>query len=211
MSTLAINFERTDLFKSIILGLISALFLIIISSSLEKDLAFLTYLSENKILILLSIPACLIIWVYATFKLASRKLAAFQFGKFIAVGQSNAAIDIGVLNLLILITDIDSGYSYSVFKATSFMFAVINSFFWNKFWSFQSKEKDRMGKQFVRFVTVALVGLLINVCVAHYVVNIIGPQWGLSSRIWANIGVLSSAVFSVFFDFFGFKVLVFKK
>jgi len=211
LSTLIINFERADLFKSIILGLISALFLIIISSSLEKDLAVLTYLLENKILILLFVPACLITWVYATFKFASRKLAAFQFGKFIAVGQSNAAIDIGVLNLLILITDIDSGYSYTVFKATSFIFAVTNSFFWNKFWSFQSKEKDVMGKQFVRFVAVSLVGLLINVCVAHLVVNIVGPQWGLSTRIWANIGVLSSAVFSIFWDFFGFKVLVFKK
>ncbi|NIU88242.1 MAG: hypothetical protein GWN56_13525, partial [Nitrosopumilaceae archaeon] len=128
-----------------------------------------------------------------------------------AVGQCNAAIDIGILNLLILLTNIDSGLYYSVFKAVSFSFAMLNSFTWNKFWSFDNKEKDGMGKQFIKFMAVSLGGLLINVSIATFVVNYIGPQWGISTKLWANIGVLSSAVFNIMWDFYGYKMFVFNK
>ena len=61
------------------------------------------------------------------------------------------------------------------------------------------------------FIAVAVGGLLINVSVASVVVNYIGPQWGISTRLWANVGVLSSAVFNIIWDFYGYKMLVFKK
>jgi len=211
MSKSASNYNRSELLKSIILGLISGVFLVIVLSSLEKDVAVFSKFLKYKPFIVLFVCLCLIIWVYGFYFFASKRATALQFGKFSAVGQSNAAIDIGVLNLLILFTNIDSGIHFSVFKGTSFVFAIVNSFLWNKFWSFESKEKDGMGKQFIKFMGVALVGLLINVSVASFVVNYVGPQWGLSTRIWANVGVLSSVVFNIIWDFYGYKVLVFKK
>ncbi|NIT12920.1 MAG: hypothetical protein GTN99_01340, partial [Candidatus Dadabacteria bacterium] len=102
-------------------------------------------------LMILFVCLCLVVWVYVFYLYASKWATALQFGKFIAVGQSNAAIDIGVLNLLIIITSIDSGIYFSIFKGVSFTLAVINSFLWNKFWSFDSKEKDGMAGQFVKF------------------------------------------------------------
>jgi len=205
------NYNRSEFLKSIILGFISGVFLVIVLSSLKNDSEIASKLSEHKVLVVLFVCLCLIIWVYGFYFFASKRATALQFGKFIAVGQSNAAIDIGVLNLLMLFTNIDSGIHFSVFKGTSFVFAIINSFLWNKFWSFESKEKHGMGKQFMKFLAVAVVGLIINVSVASIVVNYIGPQWGLSTRVWANVGVLSSAVFNIIWDFYGYKVLVFKK
>src|SRR3989338_1074793 len=38
-----------------------------------------------------------------------------QFGRFVAVGFTNAAVDFGVLNLQIGYTGIESGYQYSIF------------------------------------------------------------------------------------------------
>ena len=144
MSKSETNYNRSEFLKSIILGFISGVFLVIVLSSLKNDSEIASKLSEYKSLVVLFVCTCLVLWVYGVYLFASKWSTALQFGKFIAVGQSNAAIDIGVLNLLILFTDIDSGIHFSVFKGISFVFAVVNSFLWNKFWSFGSKEKDGM-------------------------------------------------------------------
>ena len=204
-------YNKSEFIKSIILGLISGIFLVTILKNLQQEHSLILSLVDHWYLVILFVCSCLAVWVYGFYFFASKWPTAMQFGKFIAVGQSNAAIDIGILNLLILITDIDSGLYYSLFKATSFIFAVVNSFMWNKFWSFDSKEKDGMGRQFVIFIAVSLVGLVINVSVASFVVNYIGPQWGISSKLWANVGVLSSTIFNIIWDFYGYKRFVFKK
>src|SRR3989338_10495204 len=67
-----------------------------------------------------------------------------QFGKFAAIGFTNAAVDFGVLNLLIANTGITAGVWYSVFKATSFISAVVPSYFWNKYWAFSSHQGDAL-------------------------------------------------------------------
>lgn len=211
MKTLPANYNRSELFKSIILGLISGIFVLIVLNSLEIESELFAYLAAHQPIIFGFICLSCVAWVYFIHYLGSSRPVVIQFGKFIAVGQSNAAIDIGILNLLIILTDIDSGVYYSLFKGISFMFALVNSFLWNKFWSFDSKEKDGVGKQFVMFVFVALIGLIINIVVASLVVNYIGPQWGITTRLWANIGVLSSAVFTLIWDFYGYKMFVFKK
>src|SRR3989344_832453 len=73
----------------------------------------------------------------------------FQMGKFAAVGFSNTAIDWGMFNLIL--TPI--GFSadkvlafaginiplYSIGKAISFAVATLNSFIWNRSWSFEKK------------------------------------------------------------------------
>lgn len=211
MNILVLKYNKSEFIKSIILGLISGIFLVTILKNLQQEHSLILSLVDHWYLVILFVCSCLAVWVYGFYFFASKWPTAMQFGKFIAVGQSNAAIDIGILNLLILITDIDSGLYYSLFKATSFIFAVVNSFMWNKFWSFDSKEKDGMGRQFVIFIAVSLVGLIINVSVASFVVNYIGPQWGISTKLWANVGVLSSTIFNIIWDFYGYKRFVFKK
>ena len=211
MTTANLYYGRSEFAKGIILGLISAIFIIIISVSLKTDIGFFGLLLEHKIIILFTLPAILTVWVYSVYKLAHQWLTALQLGKFIAVGQSNASIDMGITNLFIIITNIDSGAYYILFKCISFICALLHSFVWNKFWSFECSDRTKVARQFVMFVVVAVIALIVNVVTAHIIVNIIGPQWGLSSRIWASVGVLSSAIFSIIWDFYGFKVLVFKK
>ncbi len=65
---------------------------------------------------------------------------AYQFSKFAAVGTLNSFIDFGVVNVLILISGHAAGVWFAGFKSISFLFAATNSFFWNKLWTFDSKE-----------------------------------------------------------------------
>ncbi len=133
-----------------------------------------------------------------------------QFGKFAAIGFTNAAVDFGVLNLLIANTDISSGGWYSVFKAISFISAVIPSYFWNKHWAFEAEEGGG-GFQFAKFISVAAVSIFINTGVASLVVNYVNPIGGLNVQVWANVGAIVGSAVAFIFSFIGFKLAVFKK
>ncbi len=133
-----------------------------------------------------------------------------QFGKFAAIGFTNAAVDFGVLNLLIANTGVSGGGWYPVFKGISFVCAIIPSYFWNKYWAFESSQGGG-GFQFAKFMSVAIVSILINDGVASLIVNYVDPMAGLSSAVWANVGAVAGSATALAFSFVGFKVAVFKK
>ncbi len=132
-----------------------------------------------------------------------------QFGKFAAIGFTNAAVDFGVLNLLIAGTGISAGAWYPVFKGISFISAVIPSYFWNKYWAFEGSEGTSF--EFAKFVSVAVVSIFINTGTASLVVNYVHPLGGLSPAVWANVGAVAGSAVALIFSFVGFKLAVFKK
>ena len=133
----------------------------------------------------------------------------WQIGKFIVVGGLNTFVDFGVLNLLILITGVASGVGFSIFKAVSFAVAVINSYFWNKHWTFEAETKKKA--EFIEFFVVSVIGLGINVGVASFVVNALNAPTGMSEVAWANIGAFIAVAVSLIWNFIGYKFIVFKK
>lgn len=134
-----------------------------------------------------------------------------QFGRFAAIGFTNAAVDFGVLYLLIGVTDIAVGREYSLFKALSFTVATIHSYAWNKYWAFASAKSSAVGKEFLSFISVSLIALLINVAAASLVVSMHGASFGLSDAAWAGIGAVVGSAAALIASFVGYKFLVFKK
>ena len=133
-----------------------------------------------------------------------------QFGKFAAIGFTNAAVDFGILNLLIFYSGAAAGVSFSIFKGISFLVAIIHSYFWNKYWTFEAGRSGVSGQEFSKFFAVTLTALLINVAVASVVVNVIGIQFGLSAEVWANVGAVAGSAVALVASFVGFKMFVFK-
>ena len=200
------RFTKKDFYFSVITGLITGFSAWQIFNFLDvtkfKDISFAWFL--------LLVPVLWILGVNLGYFLG-KWLAFFnQFGKFAAIGFTNAAVDFGVLNLLIANTDISSGGWYSVFKAVSFVCAIIPSYFWNKHWAFEVKE-DGGGFQFAKFMSVAIVSIFINTGTASLIVNYINPLGGLSVQVWANAGAVAGSAIALIFSFVGFKVAVFKK
>lgn len=134
----------------------------------------------------------------------------YQFGKFAAVGVLNTFIDIGVLNLEILILGTPAAWPYRIMKAVSFLAGTTNSFLWNKFWTFDSRESANLN-QTIKFYAVAAVGFLLNVGMASYVfTNVIRPP-AIAPNLWANIGAIAGIAAAFIWNFIGYKYFVFKK
>lgn len=132
----------------------------------------------------------------------------YQFAKFAAVGTMNSFIDFGIVNLLIAIFGVATGIAFSIFKTISFLFATTNSFFWNKFWTFDSKGGDTT-KQAIQFYVIAGIGLLVNVGVATLVNG--ARSETVAVNLWANFAVLCGIFASFIWNFLGYKFIVFKK
>ncbi len=133
-----------------------------------------------------------------------------QFGRFAAIGFTNAAVDFGILNLLIAWTGIVAGIYYSVFKATSFAIATLHSYFWNKYWTFEAGDSKNQSSEATGFFTVTIIAALINIAFASLLVNFVHPVFGLNAKVWANVAAIISSAFSLIFSFVGFRV-VFRK
>lgn len=133
-----------------------------------------------------------------------------SFGKFCAVGTLNSTLGFFVINSLISFTGITRGIYYTLFVGTAFLVSTTNSYFWNKFWSFQSKTAVNPS-EFSGFLLASLVGFFINTGVASFLNNFIGPLGGIRPTLWANLSALAAVAFSFLWNFTSYRLIIFKK
>lgn len=156
-------------------------------------------------------PVLGVLGIVFAFEIGKKFFVIFQAARFFWVGTLNTFIDLSVLYFFIWITGIARGSLYPLFKSISFLTATTNSYFWNKYWTFEKRKEAPKSKEYFKFLVITAIGFGINVGVASFVVNIIGPQFGLSEKIWAGTGAIIAAFFAFLWDFSGSKFIVFKK
>lgn len=78
-----------------------------------------------------------------------------RFLKFALVGSLGAAVDFSVFNLLTWLTPLSALPA----SMLSFLTAVTHNFLWHRFWTFSESRTKAMGKQWVQFALVSLIGL----------------------------------------------------
>jgi putative flippase GtrA len=200
---------RKDMTLAAIIGFLCALLILPIFKNLMPDKPFSYALS-----LLLILPVLCVLGIWIARVIGKKVRMIYQLAKFVLVGALNTFVDWGVLNLEIFLTGFASGGYYTGFKGISFAVATINSYFWNKFWTFKKTEDEgkpeATPKEFLRFFLVSLVGFALNVGVAHILVNILGPQFGLNVITWATVGALGGTLVGLVWNFLGYKLIVFK-
>lgn len=143
-------------------------------------------------------------------KFLTRFLSVFnQLSKFGAVGILNTAIDFGTLNLFSLITGATAGIQIGGFNIPGQVFAITNSYFWNKYWVFKSGEQDRHEQNLAKFLTVTIIGLALNSTLVVVATTYITPPFGLSGATWLNISKVFVTLFTLIWNFVGYKFFVF--
>lgn len=134
-----------------------------------------------------------------------------QFKKFLAVGVMNTSIDFLILNLLILTLGLSKGsFNYVIFRIISASVATINGFYWNKNWVFKKKNKNT-GKTFGKYLAVVFFGIIIGTIISTFSFILISNYFSfLSAQLAANLGAAIGVGAVVFWDFAGYKWMVFK-
>ncbi len=134
---------------------------------------------------------------------------ALQLRRFLLVGCINTALDLGVLNLLIILTHVGQrGPWFTLFKAGSFSVALVNSYFMNHGWTFRHHGKSRSVMQAGHFVIVSLIGALLNISSSSYIATFIPPIAG-AEKFWPTIAALVGAACGLGCNFLGYRHVVF--
>lgn len=211
--------EKQDIVKSIIIGVLTAVLFLLLSyttlSVLKPDEPPPSYYWVSLVLFPILTSAGFLVVKDLSFKLGE-KVKIFkilpQFYKFVLIGVLNTLLDLSILNAFVVATGISIGWHFSLFKGISFVIAVINSYFWNKLWTFSDGAKGGTRTvEFGKFVAVSLAGLGINVGVASFLVNVVGPLGGIKLQLWVSISALAAIGFTTISNFVGYKMFVFKK
>lgn len=168
---------------------------------------------------LIIVPVCL-----AVARLIAKKIAVvWQLAKFVATGVLNVLVDFGTLSIEIILfekyfhiqsTDVlfSAGVVFTffwLFKAVSFIVSNTNSYFWNKYWTFD-KRKDNQS-EFIQFFIVSIVGFIVNVIVAGLVFDGFSGHAVLTAGQWAIVSAAGGSIAGLAWNFLGYKFIVFKE
>lgn len=134
-----------------------------------------------------------------------------QAKRFCIVGVVNTAVDIVVLNLLILVAGTGhTGPLFTVFKTVSFFAALLNSYWMNSKWTFVEETGGGSPSvtQGAQFIVVSVLSAVVNIASASYVATFMTPPASIQ-HYWPTVAALVGTVFSFVFNFIGYKFFVF--
>ncbi|WP_347551928.1 GtrA family protein [Pseudalkalibacillus hwajinpoensis] len=133
-----------------------------------------------------------------------------QVMSFSAIGVMNALVDIGVLNLLMLLFPTDDRIQLIAYNTISYTLAIVNSYFWNAKLTFPSKSiHDR--RQVLLFLVQAVIALGVSNLVFYGALIAFDWMSFLPRYIERNISKGLAMFLSSASSFFMMKHLVFPR
>src|SRR6185369_3383673 len=102
------------------------------------------------------------------------------------------------------------GQVYTLFVGAAFIAASINSYFWNKYWTFKEGASSD-SRQTIKFWIVTIFAFIVSVTISSYLFLQIPPPGTMTLGQWLNIGRIMGIACSLVVNFLGYKYIVFKK
>lgn len=156
-----------------------------------------------------------------------------QFAKFCIVGGSSFVIDAGLHKLLMFAITINGkplsrvfgvwvqsalhgapptewqaqNASFTVFKFFTSGLAMLNSFYWNRKWTFGIHGPEERGRQLAKFLTISVIGMGLNILIASGL-NRVGK--GSAEGNWWFATLIATAIVAVW-NFCGQRLYAFRR
>jgi len=202
--------NKKDVYFPLLCGFLSAIFfLFIILNPKIREFEKFLILKKFSFLSLFIFPLIFLLGIKIASVFRSFFPLIFQFAKFAEVGVLNTLIDIGTLNFLSAVTGIVKGLKIIPLNAISFLLAATNSYFLNKAWTFEIETK-MVQKEFIVFLIVSLIGLFLNSTIVFLGTTFLS-YFKISAGALMNLVKIFATLVVMFWNFFGYKIFVFRK
>lgn len=133
----------------------------------------------------------------------------YRLMRFAVVGAFNTILDLTILNLLVYLFIVNDPLVFSICKGVSFIIAVVNSFFMNKYFTFNKKITSK--KDFYMFFVISIIGLFINILISSIMFYLLGLYPNIISiHFIATISGIIGAMFTMIINYISYSYFVFK-
>ena len=132
-----------------------------------------------------------------------------QYLRFCMVGVSNAVVDLGALNLLLLLYPTRSDLTLLLYNTIAVILAIANSYLWNTRWTFHDQATSSRRERTL-FVAQALLNIAINNVVLFGLTDILPTETGEWSIFSANLAKLAAMVAASSISFLLLRSVVFR-
>ncbi len=141
-----------------------------------------------------------------------RRLRGFgrRFSKFLTVGLANAAVDIGTLNLLLLLLPTREPWQFAVYNLVALVLAKVNSYVLNTRWTFEGRARHD-ARQSILFALQALVNIGVSNAIFWLAIRTMFDNTNLSSFAGGNLAKLLSTALASTLSYFILRHVVFSK
>lgn len=158
-------------------------------------------------------PLMGLLGIYIADWLGSFSESLWQASKTILVGSLNILIETSLITIAqkILWTPDFVKEHYPVVISIIFLIAATNSYFWNKFWSFEKRDTEDKIKEAGKFYTITITGYILSVLISSTIAQRVTPMFGCTTAGWNLAANVIAAVIVFVYHFMGYKFIVFKK
>ena len=140
---------------------------------------------------------------------AKLKRGGVHFSKFTVVGLSNAAVDIGTLNLFLWFASTRDPAVLALYNGVALVLANLNSYFWNTRWTFRHRAKRRDARQRILFTVQAFFNICVSNGLFYVLVHPVLIYTDVPAYLVGNVAKLISVAVASTLSFFVLRYLVF--
>ena len=142
---------------------------------------------------------------------AKLKRGGVRFSKFTLVGLSNAAVDIGTLNLFLWFASTRDPLVLALYNGVALVLANVNSYFWNTRWTFRARAKRRNARQRILFTVQAVFNICVSNGLFYVLVHPVLLYTDVPAYLAGNVAKLISVAVASTLSFFVLRYLVFSR
>jgi putative flippase GtrA len=130
--------------------------------------------------------------------------------RFALVGFSNSAVDLGITNLLALLTAARSEVALLLISIVACSTATLNSYLLNRRWTFRDADGKPVPGSVPRFAAVAALSMVVNSSVFLFLAKYLPTQFGLPELVAINIAKIGGIAVAMVVSFAGYRFGVFR-
>ncbi len=139
----------------------------------------------------------------------SQKQTGVKYAQFSLVGASNMLVDVGALNLCLLLWPTRSPELLVVYNVGALILANANSYLWNTLWTFRHQARHD-AKQVSLFTAQGLLNAGVGSLLLWLVAHGLRTYTGLSPLLSGNVAKVTSMVVASTLSFMFLRFFVFR-